>query len=208
MAAAKKKSSLSKLGLPGKIAVGVVMLGLPIAGYFTIFHSEIQTEINAAMNTHTKLQADLKAAEQAEKAYQKDVEELAERQRNKRELMKALPAEKEAPAFLSSIQAVANLVGIELQAWTPQEEEPAEFYARIPMRLELSGRYHQVAKFMYNVAQLERIINMEDISMVASKRGKSEEEKALIDVKVLATAFHALDESTEEGPSDRRRRKR
>ncbi len=208
MAAAKKKSALSKLGLPGRIAVGFLMLGLPLAGYFTVFQSEIQAEINAEVNTHQQLQQDLKKAEEAEKAYQADMEELAERQRNKRELMKALPADKEAPAFLSSIQAVANLVGIELRAWTPQDEEPDEFYARIPMRLEVRGRYHQIAKFMYNVAQLERIINMEDISLTASQKGKSEEDKALIDVKVLATAFHALEEPVDEGAKGRKRRNR
>jgi type IV pilus assembly protein PilO len=207
--AAAKKSALSKLGLPGKVAVGLLMLALPFAGYFTIFHSEIQAEINAAKNTHNRLQSDLESAKSAEIEYQKDVQELAERERNKRELMKVLPARKETPAFLSSLQNVANLVGVELVAWTPQEEVPEEFYARIPMQLELTGSFHQVAKFMYNVGQLERIINMEDISITGEKTTKATSREVPLKVKVLATAFYAISETAEpEGPGSRRRRER
>lgn len=207
--AAAKKSALSKLGLPARIAIGFVMLALPIAAYFTIFHSEIQSEINAAINTHQKLEEDLKKAQADEIAYQRDVAELAERERNKRELMKMLPAEKEAPAFLSSLQNVAHLVGVELLAWTPEEEQPEEFYARIPMRLELKGRFHQIAKFMYNVGQLERIINMENISITAPKQSKKNSGENAVQVKVLASAFHALDEAEpKDNPKARSRRKR
>jgi type IV pilus assembly protein PilO len=190
--AAAKKSALSRLGLPGKIALGLVMLSLPWAAYFTLFHSEIQAEINAAQNTNQKLEGELKDALAAEAAYQQDVAELTERERNKRALMKVLPATTEYPAFLSAIQNVANLVGVELIAWTPQEEVPDQFYARVPMKLELKGKFHQIAKFMYNVGQLERIINMENISMKLSK--KNETDEVTVDVTVLATAFHAMEE--------------
>ncbi len=210
--AAAKRSALSKLGTPGKVAVGFFMLLLPLAGYFTIFHSEIQAEINAAQNTNTKLKGDLEQAKAAEIEYQKDVQELAERERNKRELMKVLPARKETPAFLSSLQNVANLVGVELEAWTPQEEVPEEFYARIPMQLELTGSFHQVAKFMYNVGQLERIINMENISIALDTKATEDNQSGKeipLKVKVLATAFYAITETAEpDGPGSRRRRER
>lgn len=207
--AAAKKSALSKLGLPARIAIGFFMLVLPIAAYFTVFHSEIQSEINAATGTHQKLEEELKKAQAAEVAYQRDVAELAERERNKRELMKMLPAEKEAPAFLSSLQNVAHLVGVELLAWTPEEGQPEEFYARIPMRLELRGRFHQIAKFMYNVGQLDRIINMENISITTQKTSKKGKDASTVQVKVLASAFHALeDDDPKDNAKGRTRRKR
>jgi type IV pilus assembly protein PilO len=206
--AAAKKSALSRLGLPGKIAVGFFMLALPLAGYFTIFHSEIQAEINAAINTHQQLQAELETAKAAEVAYQRDLQELTERERNKRELMKILPAAQEAPAFLSSIQNVAHLVGVELLAWVPEEAVPEEFYAKVPMRLELSGRFHQIAKFLYNVGQLERIINMENISMSTPKK-RADSDDIIVTVKVLASAFHAVQESdAPDAPGARTRRGR
>ncbi|HEX2734625.1 MAG TPA: type 4a pilus biogenesis protein PilO [Polyangiaceae bacterium] len=204
--AAAKKSTLGRLGLPGRIGIGVVLLALPLAVYFIIFDSEIQSEIDAAANKNQKLQFDLKQAQAAEALYQQDLQELAERERNKRELMKVLPVSTEYPAFLSAIQSVANLVGVELRAWTPLEEVPEEFYARVPMKVELGGRFHQIAKFLYNVGQLERIINMENLSITL---GPATDQETVLNVSVLATAFHALDESAAAGnPEARRRRDR
>jgi type IV pilus assembly protein PilO len=202
--AAAKKSTLARLGAPAKIAIAVVLVVLPLAAYFIVFHSEVQSEIDAASSRHSKLQQDLKQAQAAEAAYQLDLQDLAERERNKRELMKILPVTTEYPAFLSALQSVANLVGVELRAWTPLEEVPEEFYARVPMRVELSGRFHQIAKFLYNVGQLERIINMENLAITQPRVVDSE---IRLSVSVLATAFHALDESVAAGgPESRKRR--
>jgi type IV pilus assembly protein PilO len=202
--AAAKKSTLAKLGAPARIGIGLVLIVLPLAAYFIVFHSELQSEIDAAASKNSKLQQDLKQAQAAEAAYQLDLQDLAERERNKRELMKILPVTTEYPAFLSALQSVANLVGVELRAWTPLEEVPEEFYARVPMRVELSGRFHQIAKFLYNVGQLERIINMENLAITQPRVVDSE---IKLSVSVLATAFHALDESVAAGGPEARKRR-
>jgi type IV pilus assembly protein PilO len=201
--AAAKKSGLEKLSLPGRIAIGIVILALPLVVYFVIFHSELQAKISSAQNTALRLDAELKQAKAAEHAYQEDLQELAERERNRRELMKILPETTEYPAFLSSIQNVANLVGVELRGWTPQEEVPDEFYARVPMKLELAGRFHQLAKFFYYVGQSERIINMENIALTDPKKKDGE---IRLGAHVLATAFHAIVEG--DGAEDTKSRKR
>jgi type IV pilus assembly protein PilO len=201
--AAAKKSGLEKLSLPGRIAIGLVILALPLVVYFVIFHSELQAKITSAQNTSLRLDAELKQAKAAEHAYQEDLQELAERERNRRELMKILPETTEYPAFLSSIQNVANLVGVELRGWTPQEEVPEEFYARVPMKLELAGRFHQLAKFFYYVGQSERIINMENIALTDPKKKDGE---IRLGAHVLATAFHAVVEG--DGAEDTKSRKR
>ena len=83
------------------------------------------------------------------------------------------------------------MAGVNLSAWTPQDEASEQFYARVPMRLELEGRFHQVAKFFYNVGQLDRIINMENIS-ITEPHMKGDE--VLLKVNALATAFHSIDD--------------
>ena len=69
-------------------------------------------------------------------------------------------------------------------------EEMGEFYARVPMKVELSGRFHQIARFFYNVGQLDRIINMENISMTDPS---SSEDEVVLRTEALATAFHILE---------------
>jgi type IV pilus assembly protein PilO len=84
------------------------------------------------------------------------------------------------------------------------EEVPEEFYARVPMQLELSGRFHQLAKFFYNVGQLERIINLENISITTPTLV---DEEIRLKTKVLATAFHALDDAAEDPETATRKRR-
>jgi type IV pilus assembly protein PilO len=202
--ATPKKAALGKLSTGGKIGVGLLMLSLPALGYFLVFHSEIQADIDSAKSKKQRLDQDLEIAQSNERNYQKDIEELRERERRRAELIKVLPITTEYPAFLASVQNVANLVGVELTAWTPEDEVAEEFYARVPMRIELTGRYHRLAKFFHNVGQVDRIINMENITI---------EDPTLVDgevvlkVGVLATAFHAVDESLT-GPQDEKSRRR
>ena len=96
------------------------------------------------------------------------------------------------PAFLSAVQNVANVSGVQLAAWSPGDEVAEQFYARVPMKLRLVGRYHQVAKFFYGVSQLDRIINLENVMLTKPEvRG----EDVLIEVETLATAFRAVQDA-------------
>jgi type IV pilus assembly protein PilO len=163
--------------------------------YFVVFYGDIASNIKAAEGMETKLRGDLADARKLEFAYQKDLQELTERQQRQRELEKILPTTTEYPSFLSSLQAVANVAGVSLSAWTPQQEVPEKFYARVPMKLEIQGKYHQVAKFFYGVGQLERIINMENIALTDPKK---DGEEYLVKVEALATAFRTVSETQEE----------
>jgi type IV pilus assembly protein PilO len=189
---AKGQSALPRLNLPAKVGIGAVMLALSAVVYFVVFYGDLATEIKAEQGKERHLHAELDDAKKAQRAYQLDLAELADRQQRQRELNKILPATTEYPAFLSSVQSVANIAGVNLAAWTPQDEVPDVFYARVPMRLEFEGRFHQLAKFFYNVGQLDRIINVENISMT-DPHGSGDE--VLLKVSCLATAFHSFDDT-------------
>lgn len=194
---ARGESALSRLSMAAKIIiVSVVMLAVA-AVYFALFHTEVNSRIQAAGNKETKLLDELKTARKNEFAYQKDLQELTERQQRQRELNKVLPQTTEYPSFLSALQSVANVSGISLTAWSPEPEVPEQFYARVPMKIEISGRYHQLAKFFYQVGQLDRIINIENISVTDPKKDGDD---FFIKVVALATAFKAADNPTAAEP--------
>jgi type IV pilus assembly protein PilO len=140
-------------------------------------------------------------ARKNEFAYQKDLAELTDRQQRQRELNKVLPTDTEYPAFLSAVQQVANVSGIGLTAWAPEPEVAEQFYSRVPMKVTLVGRYHQVAKFFYGVGQLDRIINMENISLTDPKVSGDD---VVVKTEALATAFRSLDEAQTAIPQDKR----
>jgi len=191
---------LAKLGGLAKVAVGVGVLLICAAAYYFVFYSDMAQSIERAQSREKSLHADLAAARQNEFAFQRDLAELTERQQRQNQLAKVLPNSTEYPAFLSSLQSVSNMSGITLSAWAPQPEVLDKFYARVPMRLDLEGRFHQIAKFFYGVGQLDRIINMENISMTDPREVDKE---YVVKVTALATAFRALS-GTEGTAADKR----
>ena len=191
---------LAKLPTVARVGVGVAILAITGVAYYVIFYGEVASAIEAAKSRETQLKVDLSEARKAEFAYQKDLAELTERQQRQRELNKVLPVASEYPAFLSAIQNVANVAGVDLVAWTPTPEVPEQFYVRVPMKLEIGGRYHQIAKFFYGVSQLDRIINLENVNL---SRPEVRGEDVIVHAEVLATAFRAAQDAKEQGTDKR-----
>lgn len=191
--------NLDKLSPVARLAIGLVVVVLLAVGYFLVFYTELAGAIERAQKAEVGLRDDLVTARQNEHLYQKDLTELTQREQRQNELSKILPNSTEYPAFLSAIQSAANVSGVTLTAWAPQPEAVEKFYARVPMRLELQGRFHQIAKFFYGVGQLDRIINMENITMTDPQ---VVDKDTVIKVTGLATAFRTLG-ATESAQSKR-----
>jgi type IV pilus assembly protein PilO len=181
--------SLGKYPVAAKSMVGALAAILVAGIYYVLWYGDISDAIDKQKKQEASLKADLAKVQQSEFEYHKDLAELTERQQKQRELNKILPETTEYPAFLSAVQGVANVAGVQLQGWSPQEEVVQKFFARVPMKLTIEGKYHQIAKFFYGVGQLDRIINIENISLTQPK-AKSEE--VMLKVDCLATAFHTL----------------
>jgi type IV pilus assembly protein PilO len=185
--AAAQGSTLDRLPPIAKAGVGflfVVLIGLL---YFVVFYSDVDNDLTNARNGERQLNTQLAEAEKSRQEYQKDADEKTRREQQAREQKKILPDDPETPAFLNTLQDVATVSGVNLISWSPTDEAPQEFYAKVPMKLTLSGKFHQIVKFFYSVGQQDRIINMEDIRI---KKAKSELEE--VEVECLATAFRSV----------------
>ncbi len=187
-----KESALSRLPFPAKLGIIVAALALVGVAYWVVFYGDVAQNIASAQKQETTLKGQLAAAKKAQVAYQKDLAELHEREERKTEIEKVLPSEAQYPSFLSSVQSVANLSGVQLTAWNPENEVDEEFYARVPMKLQMKGKFHQIAKFFYSTAQLDRIINMEDISI---RNPDVVGDEIVVECEALATAFRSLAEA-------------
>lgn len=197
-APAASGSSLDRLPLAGKIGFGLLLMALVGALFFVFVYEDLSNDLAQAVQREGQLRDELRTAQLAKEAYQRDRDEKVRSEARAEQTKKMLPDDPETPAFLASLQQTATIAGVNLTSWTPIEEAPQEFFAKVPMKLTLSGRYHQVAKFFYGVGQLDRIINMEDIQIKTSERqrsgtaGADENVEPEVNVECLATAFRAL----------------
>jgi type IV pilus assembly protein PilO len=177
------------------MGVGLLFMALVGALFFVFVYEDLSNDLSQAKTREGTLRNELRAAQAAKEAYQRDRDEKVRSEARAEQTKKILPDEPETPAFLASLQQTATIAGVNLTSWTPIDEVPQEFFAKVPMKLTLSGRYHQVAKFFYGVGQLDRIINMEDIQLKAANKSgstKGDAGEPEVTVECLATAFRAL----------------
>jgi type IV pilus assembly protein PilO len=182
------QSFLSRLPTAAKVGIGAGIVAVVFFGYWFIFYSDVASKIEGAQRQKKSLVDQLAQQEQAEATYFADRNELAVREQRARELNKVLPPDSQEDAFLSSVQQASNAAGIDLKAYSPTEEIAQAYYAKVPMRLEMSGRFQQITKFTYELGKVDRIINVEDIELSDPKIIGDE---IILKGRCLATAFHA-----------------
>lgn len=175
-------------GLPdaAKAAIGLFLLTAIGIVYYVAFHGPVEEEIASARVAHSQLEERMTTARQRQAQYLQLREELASRQHLDRANLRVLPESAEMAAFLQDLNRLAEISGLRMRLVEPRPEEPQEQYVRLPVALALSGRYHQLSRFFYNVSRLERAISMENIQLTEPTVA---EEDVLLTVRVLATTF-------------------
>jgi len=179
--------SFAQLPVAAKVFVLVLLLGVLTAGYYLGVHMGLEDQTAEARRTHTALEQQLKEAHDRQREYLKLREEVTAREALDRQNLRILPVTAEIAAFLDDLNRLAELSGLRMEQVQPNPEVAEQFFIRVPVALSIRGRYHELAKFFYNISRLERAINMENISLhVAETHNDGEVELA---VAVNATTF-------------------
>lgn len=79
-----------------------------------------------------------------------------------------LPLTEEIPSLLTEISKAGNASGLKFLLFQPQAERRKDFYAEIPIRMELLGGYHDLGNFSDRLARLSRIVNIDNCSTQGS----------------------------------------
>jgi type IV pilus assembly protein PilO len=190
MAPKLPQASFATLPAAAKVFVLFALLAVVSAGYYLGVHMGLEQETEEAQRRHEVLQNDLTQARERQKEYLKLREELATREAQDRQNLRILPDTAEIPAFLDDLNRLAELSGLRVGNVSPRPELSEQFFVRVPVSLNIGGKFHQLAKFFYNISRLERAINMENISLTQpSKDG----DDIVLSVSVLATTFRRPD---------------
>ncbi|MEM6961944.1 MAG: type 4a pilus biogenesis protein PilO, partial [Myxococcota bacterium] len=178
--------SFGSLPTAVKAAVIVPVLSVLSMLYYVLLHVPLADDINAAKSQFNQLIAQEQEARRRQTEYLQVTRELANREAVDRANKRVLPADAEIASFLQDLNRLAELSGLRMRLVEPRPEEAQELYVRLPVTLGLSGRFHQLAKFFFNVSQLERAINMENVAL---REPSLEADEVRLRVDVLATTF-------------------
>jgi type IV pilus assembly protein PilO len=84
-------------------------------------------------------------------------------------VMKALPEKEEIPTLLGGISQAARDAGLDITKFQPNPEISKEFYAEVPITINVSGNYHNVAMFFDRISNLPRIVTIEAVKLLPDK---------------------------------------
>ena len=160
---------VEKIKMPIRIAIFLGTLVL-LAGLFVYFvYLPKSEEIATTREEIAKLQQKLNQAIVRVRALKKFEAEYAEVDAQFQEALKLLPNTKEIPTLLKSITQLGTDSQLEFLLFSPQRERAQDFFMEIPVSIEVSGTYHNVAIFFDKVGQMERIVNILNVSMTPQK---------------------------------------
>lgn len=80
-------------------------------------------------------------------------------------MLRQLPGQTEIDALLIDISQAGLGAGLQQELFAPQNEVARDFYAEVPIQIQLSGSFHQFGQFASSVAALPRIVTLHDINI-------------------------------------------
>lgn len=115
------------------------------------------------------------------------VQQLNEVEQSFGALVKQLPNRSEIDALLTDVNQAGLGRGLQFELFRPAaQEKMADFYAELPIKIRITGNYHDMGAFASDVAQLPRIVTLNDVAIT--------NEKGVLALDAEARTFRYLDE--------------
>jgi len=113
-------------------------------------------------------------------------------------MLRQLPDKTEVPDLLVDVSQTGLAAGLEFKLFQPQGEVPREFYAELPISIEVEGTYHEFGEFISGIAALPRIVTVHDIQISPRQGNKSDEAGVeMLFMKATAKTYRYLEEDNQ-----------
>ena len=105
-------------------------------------------------------------------------------------MLRQLPGETEIPSLIVDISQTGLAAGLQEKLFVPQAEIPKDFYAEKPIKIRLTGGYHEIGNFVSGIAALPRIVTLHDINITPENKDNFDN----LSMEVTAQTYRYLDE--------------
>lgn len=196
---------ISALKLYQQLLILAVVVLLVVLGFVFMVYRPMMQELDDLDAKYSKLESKLQEDRRIASNLPKFKAEFEKLQGQLNDALAELPNKKEIPSLLTSIAGLARDDGLEVLSFKPKAEMKKGFYAEVPVDLELRGAYHEVAMFFYDVGQLARIVNINNLQM---GKAKMEAGRNVLSIRCLATTFMFVENAPNQDLKKKRKGKR
>jgi len=173
--------------LPAKVMAIVFLCALILFAGYWFDTKDQQAQIDRLEQTERKLKKDFRV--NAGKAANLELykQQMVDMQQSFGAMLKQLPSRTEVAELLVDISQTGLASGLEFELFQPTAEVPLEFYAELPIKLRVTGDYHEFGNFVSGFAALPRIVTLHDFTITPAKDGK-------LVMEATAKTYRYLDE--------------
>ncbi len=157
--------------------------------YMFVWQTE-RTQLTRYQNQETQLRTEFRNKHEKAVNLQVYKQQLADIERSFGALLRQLPGKTEVPNLLVDISQTGLAAGLQQKLFQPGPEVKKDFYAELPIKIELTGSYHQFGDFVSGIAALPRIVTLHDISIRPQAKGSYDE----LVLDLTAKTYRYLDE--------------
>jgi len=105
-------------------------------------------------------------------------------------LLRQLPGKTEVPSLLVDISQTGLAAGLQEKLFQPEPEVKKDFYAELPIKIKLTGSYHQFGEFVSGIAALPRIVTLHDIDIKPDNKDAYDQ----LSLELTAKTYRYMDE--------------
>jgi type IV pilus assembly protein PilO len=117
-------------------------------------------------------------------------QQLADIERSFGAMLRQLPGKTEVPNLLVDISQTGLAAGLTQQLFQPLPQQNQDFYAELPIKIRLTGSFHQFGEFVSGIAALPRIVTLHDVEVKTLAQGGYDQ----LQLDVTAKTYRYLDE--------------
>jgi type IV pilus assembly protein PilO len=171
-------------------AVGVCFLVLTIVLGYIFVWDEQRPELQRHEDTEQTLRQEFKTKHAKAANLEVYKQQLKDIERSFGALLRQLPGKTEVPNLLVDISQAGLSAGLEEKLFQPQPEQKKDFYAELPIKITLTGSYHQFGEFVSGIAALPRIVTLHDIDIKSVNKDAYDQ----LTLDLTAKTYRYLDE--------------
>jgi type IV pilus assembly protein PilO len=172
--------------MPKVVVLGVIFLVIVAAGALLDWKDQYEA-LDRVQQEEQKLRVQYQEKKSKAVNFDLYVQQLKEIEQSFGALLKQLPNKSEMDALLTDINQAGLGRGLQFELFKPAAQEKlAEFYAELPISVKITGSYHDMGAFASDVAQLPRIVTLNDVTI--------NNDKGLLRMDAVAKTFRYLDE--------------
>lgn len=177
-----------RAGVIGVVFAVVVGLGI----YWTIIENKAP-QLQRAQEDEKTLRIAFENKQRKAANYDAYKAQLAQMEQSFGTMLRQLPGKTEIPSLIVDISQTGLAAGLQEKLFQPQAEIPRDFYAEKPIKIRLSGGYHEIANFVSGIASLPRIVTLHNINITPDDKERYDR----LSIEVTAQTYRYLDEEAE-----------